>query len=163
MKNRSLFENQLKKLQYEVHKHRKIASFKELQMSRLKKEIRKFRGETQEPQPEKRSSRRIDVFLTGDFVVNDKHVPAIIENLSLKGMYMKLSPSSGFGDIPADQKHELTFKLPSGEILRHTCTVKWSCKALPHRVITCIGSEVLNPSQKYKEFINSIISPGENI
>jgi hypothetical protein len=60
--------------------------------------IKKFDGKTQETQPEKRSSQRIDVFLTGEFLIKDENIPALIENLSLNGIYMKLSPCNSFVD-----------------------------------------------------------------
>jgi hypothetical protein len=158
-----LSKREMDKLRSEVLRHKKIASFKELQLTRLKKEIKTFNGETQETQPEKRSSQRIDVFLTGKFLINEENISALIENLSLNGIYMKLSPFNSFVDIPLAQEHELKFKLPSGKVLNHHCTVKWSCKALPHNVVTCIDSEIMNPSQEYKEFLGSLFSPRENI
>ncbi|MHA2219383.1 MAG: PilZ domain-containing protein [Candidatus Hodarchaeales archaeon] len=162
-KEHLLSKREMVKLKSEVLRHKKIASFKELQMSRLKKEISKFKGETLEPQPEKRSSKRIEVFLTGEFLIKDNNVPTLIEDLSLNGIYMKLSPSHNFVDIPVGQAHEIKFKLPSGEILNSTCTVKWSCKALPHKIISCIGAEIMKPAQKYKEFLDSLSRPKENI
>ncbi|MHA2219366.1 MAG: PilZ domain-containing protein [Candidatus Hodarchaeales archaeon] len=152
-------KREIDKLRSDVLRHKRIASFKELQLSRLQKEIKKFSGETQESQPEKRSCQRINVFLTGEFLINDENIPALIEDLSLNGIYIKLSPCNSSIDIPVGQEHELKFKLPSGEVLNYNCTVKWLCKALPHNVVTCIGSEIMNPTQKYKEFLCSLFSP----
>ncbi|MHA2220243.1 MAG: PilZ domain-containing protein [Candidatus Hodarchaeales archaeon] len=160
---RLLSKRKIDKLRSEVLRYKNIALFKELQLSWLKKEIEQFNGETQETQQVKRSSQRIDVFLTGEFLINDKNVPALIENLSFNGIYMKLSPDNSFVDIPVGQVYELELKLSSGEVLNHNCTVKWSYKALPHKMVTCIGSEIMNPTQKYKEFLGSLLSPKENI
>ncbi|MHA2010671.1 MAG: PilZ domain-containing protein [Promethearchaeota archaeon] len=161
--NKLLLENQIKKLTYEIQKHKRIALFKEIQMSRLKKEIRKFKDKTQEPQPEKRSSKRIDVFLVGEIIFNGKSILVLIDNISLNGIYIKVTPLNKSLDIPVGQAYELKFQLPSGEILNHNCIVKWLCKAPPYKVVTCIGSEIMNPTQKYKEFIRSLLSPRENI
>ncbi|MHA2344256.1 MAG: PilZ domain-containing protein [Candidatus Hodarchaeales archaeon] len=158
-----LSKREIDKLRSEVLRHKKIASFKELQLCRLKKEIKTFNSDSRESQPEKRACQRIDVFLTGEFLINDQNISALIENLSLNGIYLKLSPCNSFVDIPLGQEHELKFKLPSGEAVIHNCTVKWLCKALPHNLVTCIGSEIMNPTQKYKEFLGSLFSPRENI
>jgi hypothetical protein len=158
-----LSKREIDKLKSEVLRYKNIALFKELQLSRLKKEIEQFNDETQKTQPEKRSSQRIDVFLTGEFLINDNNVPALIENISFNGIYMKLSPDNSFVDLPVGQVYELEFKLSSGEVLNYNCTVKWSYKALPHNVVTCIGSEIMNPTKKYKEFLGSLFNPRENI
>jgi hypothetical protein len=164
LKNKRLLsKREIDKLKSEVLSHKRIALFKELQLSRLNKEIKKFDSETQEPQPERRYTKRIDVFLFGEIILGGKKFLALIDNISLNGIYYKISSCNSCEDIPVGQVYELTFKLPSGETLNHTCSVKWLCKALPHKVFTCVGSEIMNPTQKYKEFIGSLFNPGENI
>jgi hypothetical protein len=157
-----LFTNEMKKLKHEIQRHKKIISSKELEMYRLKKELESLHGKTAESGTDKRSSRRTEVFLAGEITVGSKKILALIDNISEKGIHMKVSPLGGSLNIPVGKVYGLKFKLPSGEILNHSFSVKWSYKALPHRVVTCMGSEIIEPPQKYKKFMELFSHTGLN-
>jgi len=105
---------------------------------------------------ERRRSKRKIVSLEARLVSGGVRLAGVIENLSEEGIYMRTAPTKSVIDFSPGTPLELSFQLPSGEMLNLHCNVKWAYKTLPHGLTNSIGMEIINPPQKYKEFLKSL-------
>ncbi len=95
-------------------------------------------------------SRKIPVSLNAKIVSGGKTYAGLIENVSEYGMISMIQISK---DFTPEKIIELNFQIPSGEILSLNCELIWFLRMpLCNKELT-LGFEIINPPQKYKEFI----------
>jgi hypothetical protein len=106
---------------------------------------------------ERRRYRRIEGNLESRFISGSITYPVIIENFSEEGVFIKTEPLKTPIDFDPKTRHELRFKLPSGEVVNLDCEIRWfHTKSVPDGLIFSIGIKVMNPSSKYKEFVKTM-------
>jgi hypothetical protein len=107
---------------------------------------------------EKRRHNRINIRLLADIIsVNKKYIGAI-ENLSEKGVYIRLFPQSNILNFIPKTPLRVEFKCLSGEELNLNCVVRWvyAYEKQEHGLTTILGTEIIKPPQKYKELIRNL-------
>ena len=103
---------------------------------------------------EKRSSERKSESLDAEITIDGVKYSAIIMNYSEEGLFLL---SATLYEVDAvDERSELIVRciLPSDEVLDLNCEVKWSNKKdSPYGVALNMGMKILDPPEKYTEFI----------
>jgi hypothetical protein len=150
------WEKEIERLRSELSWYKKIAISRELVTRKMKKEMERLMSKFSQSKIEKRLSNRLVVSLFGEIVTIGTSNLVLIENLSKNGLYMRISPSEAAIDYGIGEKYEVKFKLPSREILNLYCNIIWSYTTPPHGLIKCTGSEIINLSSKYKEFLKTL-------
>ena len=105
---------------------------------------------------EKRSDMRHSVGLKAELLCDRKCYAGFVENLSENGLHIKAYPMNHSVDFAPGTGFELKFQIYSGEVIDLFCKVIWSNKILHHSVACCIGTEIIEPSLKYREFFKSL-------
>lgn len=105
---------------------------------------------------EKRSARRHTVGFKAELLCDGKCYAGFVENVSEKGLYMKAYPLNHGIDFTSGAGFELKFQIKSGEVIDLFCKVIWSNKTLHYNVTCCIGTEIMESSLKYREFLKSL-------
>jgi hypothetical protein len=107
---------------------------------------------------EKRHPKRVIVSLVAELISEDKSYVGIIENLSEKGIFMKISSTNtAIGFIPGNTPM-VKFQISSGETLNLRCEIRWlhTYKTPTHDLINKIGMEIIDPPTRYKEFFKTL-------
>ena len=97
---------------------------------------------------EKRRSKRKNVNINGEIILDELTCAGHIENVSENGIYVKISsedPLSSSVRFTPGMELRIHFQSPSGEMLKLQCKVIWSYKAEPHGLTERIGMEVIFP------------------
>ncbi len=108
---------------------------------------------------EKRRSKRKNVDIKGEIVLDDFVSAGTIENISEKGIYMETSsedPLSSSVRFTPGIELRVHFQGPSGETLKLHCKVKWSYKTEPHGLTEKTGMEVIFPPPGFLELYNEL-------
>lgn len=101
-----------------------------------------------------RRKKRLLVSLDAEIVHAGTTYKGFIGNLSEEGVYMRVASSNSSIYFDPGTEVELKFEVPSGETLNLPCRVTWSDRTIPGSVIQKLGMEVINATDKYKEFLS---------
>ena len=83
-----------------------------------------------------------------------KHYPVIIMNYSEEGLFLVSATLYELDEVDEMTELEIMCILPSDEKLHLRCQVKWSNKKdSPFGVAMNMGMKILDPPEKYTEFI----------
>ena len=115
---------------------------------------------------ERRHTNRKKVNLKADIILEDSNHLGFVENVSEGGMHVISAPSRGEMDCTPGKILELKIHLPSNETLTLRCKIAWAYKT-PHESLsskhsdpshesTAMGIEIIDPPQKFKEFVESL-------
>jgi len=105
---------------------------------------------------EKRSARRHGVGFKAELLYGGKSYAGLVENISENGLYAIAYPLDTAIDFHSGTELEMKFQLTSGEIVNLPCEVKWSYKTPLHGLTFSIGTEIIEPSPEYKEYLKSL-------
>ena len=105
---------------------------------------------------EKRRHKRRRVNLTAERISGNMKHAVFIENLSEDGICIITTPSTTITNLEPETPVTVRLKLSSGEMLNLDCRVVWSHKTEPHGMTSSIGMEIIDPPQKYKEFVKNL-------
>ncbi|NOZ68046.1 MAG: PilZ domain-containing protein [Deferribacteres bacterium] len=98
-------------------------------------------------------SKKIIIRLEAEITAGGSSYRGFIGNFSEDGIHMKIAPAEKSVDFVPGTLIKLNFQLPSGEKLNLPCRIKWSNRTVQGDMPCCIGMEVLDAPQKYKEFL----------
>ncbi|TNF53614.1 PilZ domain-containing protein [bacterium] len=107
---------------------------------------------------EKRAYQRIPVSFEADILSTYRDSATFIGNLSPHGLYLIAAHMVGDKDLACTSEIDLYFKTHTGEKLNLHCKRRWSYAITPNSLINRIGMEIIDPPEKYKEFLNILNS-----
>jgi hypothetical protein len=103
-----------------------------------------------------RLSDRVLKELDAELLLNRSRNQAVIENFSQTGMKVRTVPLDRDIRLSPDEKINLEFEIPSGEVLNLHCRIIWTSKIAPDSSIHDIGLEIVESSPVYEEFYKSL-------
>lgn len=98
---------------------------------------------------------KLPVCLEGELIFSDVSYAAFVENISEDGMYVSIAHIMTKDHIRPMTKLYLKVRLPSGQMILLNCREKWSERNTPHSLIVRIGMEIINPPEKFIQFIEN--------
>jgi hypothetical protein len=98
---------------------------------------------------------KLPVCLEGELIFSDVSYAAFVENISEDGMYLSIAHIMTEDHIRPKTKLFLKVRLPSGEKILLNCKEQWSERNTPHSLIERIGMEIINPPEKFIQFIEN--------
>lgn len=104
----------------------------------------------------KRVNRRVPVALECELVSGDVHYPAFIENISQDGLFIRIAYINEKINIAPGEQLKLKIRITSGEIVNVYCSEVWSEKNAPSSQIQISGMKIIDPPEKYREFLSSL-------
>jgi hypothetical protein len=108
---------------------------------------------------EKRRSRRKNVSIRGEIILDDMRCSGNIENISENGIYMEIESETALNRscrfIPGTELR-IHFQSPAGELLKLHCKVIWSYKSEPEGLTEKIGMEVIFPPPGFVEMYKGL-------
>jgi hypothetical protein len=107
---------------------------------------------------EKRQSIRIDYKLRAELTFKDKTFKGFIENFSREGIFKIIIPERQLAEFIPGIIVKVNFQDPSGKTFELQGEVKWlRIKSEPPIGVKYnMGIEIINPPQKYKEFVEDL-------
>ena len=103
---------------------------------------------------ENRVSERISDSLDAEITLDGVNYSGIIMNYSEEGLFLVSATLYDVDAVDEQSEMEIRCVLPSEEKVNLTCKVKWSNKKdSPFGVSLNMGMKILDPPQKYTEFI----------
>jgi hypothetical protein len=101
-------------------------------------------------------SQRFPVEINAEIVSENLRHEGIIENLSEKGVCLRITPTKTLRDFTPGIRLDLKFQLPTGKKLSLYCKKKWSYKITPRSLMKRIGVELIDPPSEYKDFLATL-------
>ena len=98
---------------------------------------------------------KLPVCLEGELIFSDVSCSAFVENISEDGTYVSIAHVITKDHVRPKTKLNLKVRLPSGEKILLYCREKWSERNTPHSLIERIGMEIINPPEKFIQFIEN--------
>ena len=109
---------------------------------------------------EKRRTKRIKVHLKAERISGNEKYGVFIENISEHGIHMITTPAETHKKYTPGTDIDLKFQLNTGETLNLQCKVRWAhLKIPPDGMTDSIGLEIIDPPEKYFEFVKTLHSP----
>ena len=108
---------------------------------------------------EKRRSKRKNVDIKGEIILDDISSNGTVENIAENGIYMEISseyPLHSTVRFTPGMEVRVHFQSPTGETLKLHCQVKWSYKTEPHGLTEKIGMEVIFPPPGFIDLYNEL-------
>jgi len=105
---------------------------------------------------ERRRAKRISVNLKAERLSCTKDCSVFIENLSEYGIHMITAPPQNPSLFKPGSPVELKLKINNGETIKLQCNVKWSFDNSPEDMTNSVGLEIINPPERYIEFVRSL-------
>jgi hypothetical protein len=105
---------------------------------------------------ERRRGKRITVSLKAERLSCTKNCSVFIENLSEDGIHIVTAPAKNPYIFEPGVEVELKLETNNGETINLQCNVKWSYDNSPEDLTNSVGLEIIDPPQKYIEFINTL-------
>ena len=103
---------------------------------------------------EKRVSERISDSLDAEITLDGVNYSGIIMNYSDEGLFLVSATLYDVDEVDEHTEMEIRCTLPSEEKVNLKCEVKWSNKKdSPFGVSLNMGMKILDPPEKYMEFI----------
>lgn len=103
---------------------------------------------------EKRASERIADSLDAEVTLDGVNYSGIIMNYSEEGLFLVSATLYEVDEVDENAEMEVRCILPTEEEVYLRCKVKWcNKKDSPFGVSLNIGMKILDPPEKYKEFI----------
>jgi hypothetical protein len=106
----------------------------------------------------KRPSKRKIVSLNAELISGSKSYTGIIENVGVKGVFIRIPSAESAIDFVPGATPQLKFQSPSGETLNLQCEIKWlhTYKTPSKDLINKIGMEIIDPPTIYTEFFKTL-------
>lgn len=110
----------------------------------------------------RRLSKRININLNAEFICGDISYIANIQNLSRDGIFLKSSTTTNTAiDFIPGKKHNLEFKLHSGESISLHCEIKWLHSSTIYKISTdkllnSMGLEIIESPPEYKAIVKTM-------
>ncbi len=89
-------------------------------------------------------------------LISDKVYPAIVENLSENGLYIRAASNEPTSELTPGKTLKVNFNSESGEEISLLCRILWSYKTPPHGITDSLGMEVIDPLSNYEEFFEAL-------
>ena len=106
---------------------------------------------------EKRTSERKSESLDAEITIDGLNYSGIIMNYSEYGLFLVSATLYDVDEVDENTEMEIVCTLPSEEKVNLKCKVKWSNKKdSPFGVSLNMGLMIIDPPEKYKEFIKEI-------
>lgn len=106
---------------------------------------------------DKRTHKRISCDLEIELITNEMNCAAFTKNISERGINITLNPFNSSFDLETEKKFEIKFQIPPGEeSLNLFCEKKWSSEVPPQGLLKEVGIEIIDPPNKYIEFLNAL-------
>jgi hypothetical protein len=107
---------------------------------------------------ERRHSERTIFNLEAELISKGKNYTGFIKNLTEDGIRVTTAPMESAMDFVPGTIVELKLQLSSGETIDLLCRTMWlySYKLLSLHIVNNIGMQIINPPQRYKEFIKTL-------
>ena len=103
---------------------------------------------------ENRASERISESLDAEITLEGVNYSGIIMNYSEEGLFLVSATLYEVDEVDEQTEMEIRCTLPSEEQVNLRCKVKWSSKKdSPFGVSLNMGMNILDPPEKYTEFI----------
>ena len=101
---------------------------------------------------------RMPVYINADIISGNKKYPAIIGNLSEKGVFLETDPTKSATPFLPGKKFKLRFAESPKNSIDLNCEVIWlySKKLTPNSVTNCLGLEIKKPSSKFRKFFQDL-------
>jgi hypothetical protein len=106
---------------------------------------------------ERRSKRRI-IGLDVEVTLKGHNYQGHILNVSENGIFLYIDYAKAIMDFIPGMRFEIESPLPTGDKLNLRCELKWlyMCKNPAYGYITNIGTKIVNPPLKYREFVKTL-------
>lgn len=104
---------------------------------------------------ERRLSERKVLRLKAERISGNQRYAVFIENLSENGISI-IIPANSSEDLVPDVPLDIKFRLSQGETVTLYCRVRWSYDSPDDGLTRNIGMEIIDPPEKYKEFLKNI-------
>jgi hypothetical protein len=104
----------------------------------------------------KRVQKRVPVRLECELISGNVNYPAFIENISKDGLFLRIAYLNEKTNITPGKQLKLKIRITSGEILNVLCSEVWSEKNAPGSQIQISGMKIIDPPEKYREFLSSL-------
>jgi len=105
---------------------------------------------------ENRACERISDSLDAEITLDGVNYSGIIMNYSDEGLFLVSATVYEIDEVDEKTEMEIRCTLPSEEEVSLRCEVKWSNKKdSPYGVSLNLGMKILDPPEKYMEFIRS--------
>ncbi len=89
-------------------------------------------------------------------LISDKVYPAIVENLSGNGLYIRAASKEPTSELTPGKTLKVNFNSESGEEISLLCRILWSYKTPPHGITDSLGMEIIYPLSNYEEFFKAL-------
>ncbi len=89
-------------------------------------------------------------------LISDKVYPAIVENLSENGLYIRAASNEPTSELTPGKTLKVNFNSDSGEEISLLCRILWSYKTPPHGITDSLGMEIIYPLSNYEEFFETL-------
>lgn len=104
----------------------------------------------------KRAQVRYPVRLECELVEGNVAYPALIENISKDGLFMRVAYFNDMINYPPGSKMNLKILLSSGEKLDLHCREIWSEKNTSGSLIKLSGMKIIDPPKKLRDLLRSL-------
>ncbi len=104
---------------------------------------------------ERRRSKRKNICINAEIVLEGTSYPAIIESFSENGINLETDSKDHLSNATRfnpETEFEIRFKTPYGEEIKLHCKVIWSYRTAPHGLKRKIGMEIIFPPPSYVDF-----------
>jgi hypothetical protein len=107
---------------------------------------------------ERRHFKRKPIRIKAERLSGNESHGVFINNISEKGIHITHTPAGGAYIFPPNTPVDLRFQLSSGETIKLQCVVRWSHRNEPPDDETgSMGLEIIDPPERYREFVKSIL------
>jgi enediyne polyketide synthase len=106
---------------------------------------------------EKRTLKRIPVSLEANILLNKSNYAAHIINISAQGLHMIVSPGETTIELTPGTEYKLAVTVPSGDVFRLLCRVRWSSGFLHYRLTKIVGLMIIDPPPEYRKFYRTTL------
>jgi hypothetical protein len=109
--------------------------------------------------PSRKLTERTSVHLQAKIVSGDETYHGIIQNVSETGIgsFIESVFKVEEGFTPK-KKIKILFQAPSGETIRLDCEIIWYSRESPEDKKLSIGIKIVEPSEQYRQFVQSLKS-----
>ncbi|UCF86902.1 MAG: PilZ domain-containing protein [Nitrospiraceae bacterium] len=144
------------KLKAEIARYRLMVAARQFKIQKLERELKKLKSQLTNSQGDKRHSKRKMVSLTADLLHNDIPYSGLIDNLSVDGMHVRLTPSNTSKNLSLDSDLKVKFRVSGKQSFLLSCRKRWAFNTPPHGVVKSVGLEIKNPPIDFKSFVKTL-------
>lgn len=144
------------KLKAEIARYRLMVAARQFKIQKLERELKELKSQLTHSQGDKRHNKRKAVSLSANLIDKDIPYSGLIENISIDGMHVRLTPSNTSKNLSLDSNLKVEFKASAKQSFQLSCRKRWAFNTPPHGVVKSVGLEITNPSIDFKNFVKTL-------